>query len=781
MSTKEPLSLEHLRREAARRLPPRDGQLAVKGLDGPVRIVWDRHGVPHAKATSAHDMWFAQGFLHAQDRLWGMERTRRFFHGTLAEIVGEGGLGPDRLFRRVGLMRAARQEWPHLEQAGRLVVEAYTAGVNAYLDLGFPLPIEFEVLGYTPARWEPTDVTGRWKLICDSQSMNGLVKLARLQVLRALGPARFAKLFPFYPPDAPTIVPPGQPAGERAMAELLRQFEEAHAAAGILQGNGSNNWAVDGTLTESGHSLLAGDPHLAVTVPSFWHVQHIEGPEFSFIGASMPGVPGVTYYGHNGHTAWSLTTAGADAQDLFLEQVQDGDPPRYLYQGEWRPVQVHTEEVRVKGRAEPLTERVLETHHGPIVSGGPGRGDAAVALRWSGMEVQQTFSSFVAMHSARDVHGLIEAHRQWTSHTNRVLADHEGNIAYLLSGQLPIRKGGPAHLPVPGWTGEHEWAGQVPFEKMPRVVNPRTHFVNTSNNLIVSYKFPHYVAPAGTPYRAQRVVQMLRERAPFTVAKFAEMQGDQHNIPGARMAARVQLVQQAQPATELGKTARDILAAWDGNHTKNSAGGAVYEALCWKVYEATLGRLRERMAEPRPSHDSLRTFLPAVLAMVLADDRELLSPDAFPYPSWDALLAEALDAAGDHLHGTLGDPSRWAWGALHAISFRHGVGREEPAASLLNVGTVPVGGSGDTVNNTGHGGGPAFRAETIVTYRQIIDLGDFSKSVFILPPGNSGHVAGPHYRDMLEDYLALRYRPLLWDWGRIEGEKESEQGLRVGE
>lgn len=301
-----------------------------------------------------------------------MERTRRFFHGTFAEIIGEGGLEPDRLYRRVGLMRAARREWPHLEKDGRLVVEAYVAGVNAFLDLGFPLPIEFEVLSYEPARWDPVDVTGRWKLIAYSQSLNGQTKLGRWRLLKALGPTLFAKLFPYYPADAPVMVPSAQAAGEQPMAELLELFEAAHAQSDISEQNGSNSWAVDGTLTESGRPLLAGDPHLAVAVPSFWHVQHVEGPEFSFIGASMPGVPGVTYYGHNGHVAWALSTAGADAQDLFLEEIRDSEPPQYLFEGQWHEATVHREEIRIKGRTEPVIERVIETHHGPVVSGGPG-------------------------------------------------------------------------------------------------------------------------------------------------------------------------------------------------------------------------------------------------------------------------------------------------------------------------------------------------------------------------------------------------------------------------
>jgi penicillin amidase len=778
MTARKTHSLEYLRREAKRRVPALDGALTIKGLDGQVRVVWDRHGVPHADASSTHDMWFVQGFLHAQDRLWGMERVRRFFQGTLSQIIGEGGLGPDRLYRRVGIMRAAHREWPHVEKEGRMIVEAYVAGINAYLDLELPLPIEFEVLGYAPARWEPTDVTGRWKLIAYSQSMNGQTKLGRLQLLKALGPKFFAKLFPYYPNDGPTIVPPGEAAGERSMADLLDLYETAHAQSGISEQNGSNNWVVDGSLTATGYPLLAGDPHLAITVPSFWHVQHIQGPEFSFIGASMPGVPGVTYYGHNGYTAWTVTTAGADAQDLFLEEIRDGEPPQYLFQGQWEPAQIHEEKIWVKGQEEPVVEQVLETRHGPVVSGGPGKRGPAVALRWSGNEVQQTFSSFIAMHAAKTVYELMEAHRQWTSHTNKVLADTSGNIGYILSGQLPVRKGGPAHLPVPGWTGEHEWEDQIPFEEMPRVVNPPSHFINTSNNLIVPYGFHHYVAPAGNPTRAQRVIQMLTGQTRFAIGDFAKMQSDNFSIPGAHMAQRVKSV---QPQTELGKQARDILAGWDGYHHAENAAGAVYETMRWKLFNATLGRIRDWMPDPKPSIGTLQPYMTAILGMIEIGDRDLLALEALPFDDWDVPLAEALDAAAEHLQQTLGDdPAKWTWGGLHSINFRHGIGREEPEASLLNAGRFPAGGSGDTVNNTAHGGGPSFGANTVATYRQIIDLADVNNSVFIIPPGQSGHVAGPHYADHLEDYFAIRYRPLLWDWPRIEAEAESEQKLTPG-
>lgn len=779
MNPQESNELESLKTEAKKRLPDRETDLSLKGLDGPVQIIWDIHGVPHAKVTSTSDMWFAQGYLHALDRLWGMERTRRFYHGTLAEVVGEGGVGPDRLYRRVGLMRAARNEWPHVEKEGRSVVEAYVAGVNSYLDLGNPLPIEFDLLDYTPDHWTPEDVTGRWKLICYSQAINGQIKLGRLRMLQSLGPELFAKLFPYYPSDAPTIVPQGQPAGERPMEDILKLFESAHQISGLSEFNGSNNWAVDGTLTQSDAPLIAGDPHLAITIPSFWYAQHIEGPEFAFAGASMPGVPGVSYYGHNGHTAWSMTTAGADAQDLFLENLRDGNPPQYLFKGKWQEATVHEEKIEVKGRSDPIIEQVVETHHGPIVSGDIKSGVPHVALKWSGSEIQQTFSSFVALHSAKNLQSAIDAHQKWTSHTNKIIADDTGNIGYRLTGQLPIRNGGPAHFPVPGWTGEHEWTDTVPFDEMPEVINPAEHFLNTSNNLIAPFNYPHYVNAIGNPDRARRVAQMLSEKTSFSLDDFMDIQMDHLNGPGLRMAHRAKTV---KPATSDGIITRDLLIDWDGQHDASSGGGAAYEVLLSEIFKGTLGRIAEWMPEPKPANETIQTYMNAVLGMILSDDTTLLNHEAFPFSDWNSLLEEALDNAGTFLVKELGkDPQKWQWGDLHAIQFRHGVGRTEPAGTLLNRGPFRTGGSGETVNNTRHGGAPHFRAGSTVTYRQIIDLGDVNKSVFIVPPGQSGHVASPHYSDMLDDYFNGTYRPLFWNWDDIAEASEAQQTLSPSE
>lgn len=761
--------IEELRAKARSCLSQIDGELRVPGLKDRVSVVRDVHGVPHIRASSLHDLWFAQGFVHAQDRLWQMEVDRRRATGTLAEIIGDDRLQTDRLSRRVGFARAARREWARADEASRAVIEPYVAGVNAYLALGGPLSIEFELLGYRPQAWTAVDVITLSKEVSYNQSIPFAMKLANLALLRSLGPETFVRLFPWYPPGAPVIVPPGEEAGP--LRWELRPLLEMNQQMADIWG-GSNNWAVDGTMTTTGRPLLASDGHLPPVVPAPYYDCHLICPEFSAIRTSPPGTPGVWGAGHNGYVAWSGTNPRVDAQDLFIEQLDGGDPPRYRFRGEWLPVQVHREEIRVKGRGEPVVEMVYETHHGPIVSGGPGEPGPALALSWVQAEPTQEFSAIVPRLSARTVTQMIEAHRQAAHNSNRVFADTSGNIGYLLSGRLPKRRGGPAHVPVPGWTGEHEWEGWVPFEEMPQSVNPPSHFVNTSNNLIARDDYPHYVSAGPfAPYRAQRIASLLRSRAPHSLESFAAIQGDVYTIPGHRLAQRAARV---EPAGQRGRHARDLLSAWDGHVRIESAAAAVYEVMLGRLSDATL-EIRDSLPEPKPAESHIRILLLGRIVEAIERDESLLL-ERLPYNSWDELLALALDAAATYLDEKCGT-DEWAWGKLHFLEFRHTLRRTERERALFTVGPFPVSGDGSTPCMTASGGGLDFRAAWSPTYRQIIDLDDVSRSVFIGVPGQSGHIASPHYADLVDDHLNLRYRPLLWDATDIEANAEGRLTL----
>lgn len=757
--------VEELRARARACLPQIDGELRVPGLKKPVSVVRDVHGVPHIRASCLHDLWFAQGFVHAQDRLWQMEAGRRGRAGTLAEIIGEDALDSDRLRRRVGFIRAAEREWAQANEASRAAIEPYVTGVNAYLALGGPLSIEFELLGYRPQAWTAVDVITLSKVASYNQSIPFARKLANLALLRALGPEAFVRLFPWYPPEAPVIVPPGEKAG--SLRWDLRPLLEMGQQMADLWG-GSNNWAVNGTMTTTGRPLLAADSHVPPDVPLEVYLCHLICPEFSAIGSWPPGIPGVAGSGHNGYVAWCGTTPRVDAQDLFIEQLDGGDPPRYRFRDEWLPVQVHREEIRVKGREEPVVEIVYETHHGPIVSGGPGEPGSALALSWVQAAPTQAFSAIVPRHSARTVMQMIEAHRQVSHNGNRVFADTSGNIGYLLSGRLPKRRGGPAHFPVPGWTGEHEWEGWIPFEEMPQSVNPPSHFVNTSNNLIVRPDHPHYVSAGPfAPYRAQRIASLLRSQAPHSVESFAAIQGDVYTIPGHLVARRVARV---EPAEQRGRYARDLLSAWDGHVRMESAAAAVCEVMLGWLSDATLGQIRNSLPEPKPAESHIRILLLARIVEAIERDEALLL-ERLPYKSWDVLLALALDAAAAHLDEKCGS-DEWAWGRLHLLEFRHTLRRTERERALYTVGPFPVSGDGSTPCMTASAGSLDFRAELVPVTRKIIDLDDVRRSVFIVAPGQSGHIASPHYADLVDDFLNLRYRPLLWDAADIEANAE---------
>ncbi len=762
--------IEELRAKARSCLPQIDGQLRVPGLKDKVSVVRDIHGVPHIRASSLHDLWFAQGFVHAQDRLWQMEVYRRRVTGTLAEFIGEDGLPNDRLRRRVGLARAAQREWAQADEASRAVIEPYIAGVNGYLALGGPLSIEFELLGYRPHAWTAVDVITLSKATGYFQSVPFTIKLANLALLRGLGPEDFVRLFPWYPAEAPVIVPPGQDAGSHRweLRPLLEMMQEMADMWG-----GSNNWAVDGTMTTTGRPLLAADGHVPPVVPGETYCCHLVCPEFSAIGtSSLFSIPGVTR-GHNGYVAWCGTSSRVDAQDLFIEQMDWGDPPRYRFRDEWLPVQVHREEIRVKGQEVPVVEMVYETHHGPIVSGGPGEPGPALALSHVQREPTQHFSAVVPRHAARTVTQMIEAHRNYSINTNRVFADTSGNIGYLLSGRLPKRRGGPAHFPVPGWTGEHEWEGWIPFEEMPQSVNPPSHFVNTSNNLIVRHDYPHYISAGPfAPYRAQRIASLLRSQAPHTIANFAAIQGDVYTIRGLHLAQRIARV---EPAGQRGRRARDLLRAWDGHVRIESAAAAVCEVMLGWLSDAILRQILDSLPEPKPAESDIRILLLGrIVEAIVRDEAFLLK--RLPYTSWDELLALALDAAAAYLDEKCGS-EEWAWGKLHFLEFRHALRRTEQERALFTVGPVPVSGDGSTPCNTGSAGSLDFRAAYAPTDRQIIDFDDVRRSVFIVAPGQSGHVASPHYADLVDDFLNMRYRPLLWDSADIEANAEGRLTL----
>jgi penicillin G amidase len=448
-------------------VPDFNGRLRVKGLDGPVEIVRDTIGVPHVRAQSAHDAFFAQGYVHAQDRLWQMESGRRGAYGRWAEYVGRTGIAQDTLMRRLRLGASARTDYQSFNDETRAMLDSYALGVNAFIESTPVLPVEYRLVGGTPERWQLWDSCALYKF---KHAMMGswAQKLGRAHQLRTIGAEALMKLRAGTSEPTPVIT--SSDIDYRSMldgggAQML--IDEAMTELWTSDA-GSNNWAVHGSRTESGKPLLAGDPHRLLDVPNVYYQNHLSCPEFDVIGFSFAGVPGFPHFGHNARVAWCITHVGADAQDLFIERFAPDDPTRYEYQGEWLPAERMMETIHVRD-ADPVDVTITVTHHGPVIVGDPANG-YAVAIRYVATATpDSTLETILPALRAQSVADVDDAMRGWGDPCNNlVMADVDGAIGYLTRGRLPIRSQANAWLPVPGWSGAHEWQGEIPFDELPR-------------------------------------------------------------------------------------------------------------------------------------------------------------------------------------------------------------------------------------------------------------------------------------------------------------------------
>src|SRR6266545_4176086 len=784
-----------------RPLPRTAGRLELPGLRAPVEVLRDRWGVPHIYAQCAADLFTAQGYVHAQDRLWQMELQRRIGSGRLAEAFGEVGLDADRFVRVMGFHRVAEREVDLLDDEGRAAIDAYVRGVNAFIaQNGGRLPIEFTILRLRPAPWSPIDVLVWGKMLAQNLARSWISEILRARIVAAVGPERAAALEPEYPADHPLTLPHGLRYSADTGAAALRMAAAALPFTGGGEaGQGSNAWVVGGARSATGRPLLANDVHLALQLPSLWYENHLSGGDYHVTGASLPGTPGVVI-GHNERIAWGVTNGENDVQDLYVERFDTADPARYEFRGAWERASIVREEIVVRGRAAPHVEEVRVTRHGPVISsliptadgamrrrgdGATGRNDVAhsptrplahseeLALRWTALDPSPASSALLALNRARDWESFRMAVARWTSPTlNFVYADVEGHFGYAFGGQIPIRAQGDGRLPAPGWTGTYEWTGLIPPDQLPHALDPADGRVVTANNRIAGDDTPYPIPSEWLPgYRAARIGQLLDQTLRHDARSFARIQGDQRSLPGLELAA---LAGRLPAATPLARRARNELAAWDGELTAESVGGAIYarlrEKLLYAAYAELAGPLRQVVGlgafAALASGGYLWRALPPLLRRLAARDESWLPAgrggDDILGEAWDATIAELRHELGD-------DVGAWRYGRYHILTLRHPLGSLPALARLLNRGPFPTGGDGDTVRMglapRQYAGQPFYVAPS---YRQICDPSNWDRSQSIHPPGQSGQPASRHYADLLKPYLTMHYHPMPWSRARVE-------------
>jgi penicillin amidase len=789
--------LLHLSRH---RLPKTSGRVRLPGLQDQVEIIRDRWGVPHIYARDSHDLVYAQGFVHAQDRLWQLDFQRRLASGRLAEILGEVALPADRWLRILGMQRVAEQEVGLLGDGERAELEAYAAGVNAGIDQG-NLPIEFTLLRYHPEPWSPADTLVWAKMLSWMLSTNWETELLWAQLIARLGPQVAAELEPDYPARFPTILPVGldyAAIGQRAQeaAAAARPFTGPPAHAGV----GSNNWVLAGSRTASGAAMLANDMHLAMIIPAVWYENHLvlqRGPkgedELNITGVVFPGVPGVVA-GHNGHVAWGYTMAFADVQDLYVERLQRTDDGRvqYEFRGEWLEAKVHREEIRVKG-GETVTEEVTTTHHGPIINAlAPDLTsvEQPLALRWTSLDPENVLSALRGMNRARDCAGFREAVRDWTAAPqNVVYADTAGNIAYSLIGRVPIRTKGNGAVPVPGWTGEYEWLGYVPSEELPHLYNPPQGYIITANNRIAPDDYPYFISreyPSGD--RAQRITELIEAREAIDVPYIRRMQFDQVSLADRIIAQYLGSLEVDDPALA---AAVQMIRSWDGELSADSPAAGICQVF---VREMLKLMLRDKLGDLTVRYMGLgpTPILAEKSSFPLRASDWLESQLVQPDSAWfnlgngetrDEVMRQALRETLSSLQKRLGTPldgaagangspqgdHPWSWGRLHKLTYSHVLGSVKALASLFNRGPYAIGGDATTVWATGTGLDDLDSQAVIgPPFRFIVDLGDLRNSVGLLAPGQSGRPGSRHYDDQVSAWFTGDYHPMLYAREEVE-------------
>ena len=763
-------------------LPDVSNTLYLDGLDGAMDVYRDGYGIPHVRASSTRDAFFGQGLATAQDRLWHMDADRHRAYGRWAEFVGQAGVAQDVTMRKFQIGPTAKADYQAVNADTRAMLDAYAAGVNAFINTTQTLPIEYRLVEASPEAWQPWDAIAIFKV---RHILMGIFegKLWRAKLVNTLGPETAASLFTGYEPGHLVIVPPGE-TYDGPLLDALEMFHHGLEAIAWLKEtpeSGSNNWAISGNRTASGKPLLAGDPHRGLDTPNVYYQNHVACPEFDVIGLSFPGVPGFPHFGHNAEVAWCVTHAQADYQDLYVEQFNPDDPAQYAFKGEWQQAEVRRETIQVKGD-KPVEIDVTVTHHGPIIGGDPGQGKALAFKYTATAAPNHGFESILQMLIAANAGALDESMRDWVDPCNNfVFADVHGNIGYLNRGKVPIRTMANAWLPVPGWTGEHEWQGDIPFEDAARSHNPDTGFIVTANNRIVGHHYPYYLSLDNAPgYRARRILDRLQPLTQATVEDMRAIHAERVSIP-----ARVYMrwIAEIEPHDELSASAKDVLIAWDCSMDSDAVAPTIYSVFRGRLMRLIIHHLLgDALADDmfratgRGAPVHMRHLATRMTAASADDDPSLLPPGQ----TWASIVAQALSEALTELQAAFGnDLNDWVWGKVHKTMPKHILSSTFPEWSeLLDPPAVSLGGDFDTpLAGSYVPGGPYTIAGTSLA-RYVFDTADWDNSRWIVPLGASGHPGSAHYADQTPIWAEVDLVPMTYQWGAIEAGAESHQSLK---
>ena len=806
------------RYSVSRAFPQTEGTTQIVGLTGDVEIIRDSMGVPHIYADTPEDLFIAQGFVHAQDRFFQMDFWRHISAGRVSEMFGDSQVETDMFLRTLGWDRLAEKEYAAEGDEAKAVLDAYAQGVNAYLATQSPADLSFEYSileilnhSYTPEPWTGPQSLAWGKVLAWDLGGNLGAEIGRSTALGVLPPERVSQLYPPYPGDKNPYIIDGGPAEAGTPAALQASVDASDAlgsasravealyrltGGGEETGIGSNSWVVSGDHTPTGTPYLMNDPHLSAQMPSIWYQVGLHcravTPEcpYDVAGFSFAGMPGVVI-GHNADIAWGLTNVGPDVQDLYIEKINPNNPDQYEVNGEWVDMDIRTETIIVAGSEnEEITIR--STRHGPVISGVYEPLDEfdtsgvntpspyEIAFRWTGLDdgLPSVMQPVLGLNVASNFEEFKEAALLFSVPSqNLIYADVEGNIGYVVPGNIPIRASGDGTLPVPGWNDDHEWTGFIPHDELPWLFNPESGYIVTANNAVISEEYPYLITKDWNyGHRARRIVSLVRSNFGIPLEDHMRIQFDSHDMNAQRILPFLQRALAASPAelNDAGRVAISQLEAWDLQDFADRAGAAVWNAT-WK--HLLVVTFHDDLPESIWPEGNSRWF--EVVGTMLDNPNDPFWDDATTpeRETRDDMLVAAFIAGIDELTDTLGpDASTWTWGAIHEMTFINqslGMSGISVIDDRFNRGPFPASGSEGIVNAVGWTSTEGYDVDWLPSMRMLVDTGDWSKSLAIHTTGQSGHVDHEHYDDMIPLWLNGQNVPFLWERADIRADTQT--------
>ena len=780
-----------------RPLPQVDGTIVVNGLHGDVSVGRDRWGIPHIRAGSVEDMVDAQGYVMAQDRLWQMDLLRRAARGQLSEIFGPTVLSVDKKFRTLGFGRAAEREAAAASGEPRRIVEAYARGVNRFIEQHQNhLPLEFSLLQYKPQLWPPADTFAIAGYMYQTLTDTWEDELNRAKVIERVGSDRAKELFS--PEAAMDHFVVGDPEDKQDGSQHAHSIDddeddddmeaddvmkasnlrpdaagEEEIASGItsilwpvvrdfLSGTnreirhwlGSNNWVVSGAHTATGKPLLANDTHLELSVPSIWYQVHLTAPGWNVAGFTFPGAP-LVVIGHNDHIAWGFTNNGADVQDLYIETFNPAAPDEYRVNGAWKKAQALDEVIHVRGQADEHLA-VVSTRHGPVVRRD---GNKGYALRWTATEPGALSNTYNWLGKAKNWDEFRKAIKQsWGPAQNAVYADVAGNIGYVMSAKVPIRKKGHGEVPVPGDTDDYEWTGYIPFEQLPQALNPESGLIVTANARVTGPDYKPYLTDRWEePYRTARILDLLQGRHDLRPEDMLKVQNDTYSYPHMFFAEQLSAAAKSAPPKDA--RAQHLIRGlkdWNGIASADSVDVSFLQALRRSLLEMIL--------EPYLGNntDLYEWRSMAFLQRVLTDRPAKWLPPS--YKNYDELLSAAADRAVSKLAAQTKSqrPKDWSWKRFNSLQMLHPMGQTRILKLLFSISDKPQSGTVYSVRAASKRHGPSERF--------VANPANWDDSILLITSGESGQLGSSHYTDQFSFWyegnpffcpLAMRPKNLL--------------------